>query len=76
MSGPSCKTYLRHCILFEPLSFFMHMKYVKRVEYLSEEVLWVSVGQLAAKLQAVKVGGVKKILPRSMSRGDPGSTPG
>ena len=34
---------------------------------LSKEVLWVSVGQLAAKLQAVKVGGVKKILPRSMS---------
>ena len=24
---------------------------------LSKEVLWVSVGQLAAKLQAVKVGG-------------------
>ena len=43
---------------------------------LSKEALWVSVGQLAAKLQAVKVGGVKKILPRSMSRGGPGSTPG
>ena len=28
--------------------------------YLSKEVLWVSVGQLAAKLQAVKVGGVTK----------------
>ena len=26
--------------------------------YLSKEVLWVSVGQLAAKLQAVKVGGL------------------
>ena len=43
---------------------------------LSKVVLWVSVGQLAAKLQAVKVGGVKKILPRSMSRGGPGSTSG
>ena len=30
---------------------------------LSKEVLWVSVSQLAAKLQAVKVGGLKKILP-------------
>ena len=36
----------------------------------------MSVGQLAAKLQAVKVGGLKKILLRSMSRGGPGSTPG
>ena len=35
-----------------------------------------SISQLAAKLQAVKVGGLKKILPRSMSRGGPGSTPG
>ena len=30
---------------------------------LSTEVLWISVGQRAAKLQAVKVGGLKKILP-------------
>ena len=30
---------------------------------LSKEVLWVSVGQLASKLQAVKVGGLKKIRP-------------
>ena len=30
---------------------------------LSKEVLWVSVGQLASKLQAVKVGGLKKIVP-------------
>ena len=30
---------------------------------LSKEVLWVSVGQRAAVLQAVKVGGQKKILP-------------
>ena len=27
---------------------------------LSEEVLWVSVGQLASKLKAVRVGGLKK----------------
>ena len=33
-----------------------------------KEVLWVSVGQLAAKLQPVKVGALKKILPRSPSR--------
>ena len=30
---------------------------------LSKMLLWVSVGQLAAKLQAVKIGGLKKILP-------------
>ena len=30
---------------------------------LSKNVLWVSVGQGAADLQAVKVGGRKKILP-------------
>ena len=30
---------------------------------LSKEVLWVSVGQLASKLQAVNVRGLKKILP-------------
>ena len=38
--------------------------------------MWVFVGQLAAKLQAIKVGGLKKILPRSMSRRCPASTPG
>ena len=30
---------------------------------LSKEVLWVSVGQRAAELPAIKVGGQKKILP-------------
>ena len=35
---------------------------------LSKEVLWVSVGQRAAVLQAVKVGGQKKILPISPVR--------
>ena len=30
---------------------------------LSKNVLWVSVGQMAADLRAVKVGGQKKILP-------------
>ena len=35
---------------------------------LSKEVLWVSVGQRAAVLQAVKVGGQKKILPISPGR--------
>ena len=30
---------------------------------LSKEVLWVSVGQRAADLRAVKFGGQKKILP-------------
>ena len=33
--------------------------YVKKV-YIFPKGLWVSVGQLAAKLQAVKVGSVKK----------------
>ena len=35
---------------------------------LSKNVLWVSVGQGAADLRAVKVGGQKKILPRGWSR--------
>ena len=35
----------------------------KRGLDLSKEELWVSVGQRAAVLQAVKVGGQKKILP-------------
>ena len=35
---------------------------------LSKEVLWASVGQRAAVLQAVKVGGQKKILPISPAR--------
>ena len=33
-----------------------------------QNVLWVSVGQSAAKLHAVKVGKFKKILPRGQSR--------
>ena len=35
---------------------------------LSKEVLWVSVGQRAADLRAVKVGGQQKILPISCAR--------
>ena len=35
---------------------------------LSKEVLWVSVGQRVAELQAVKVGGQKKILPTCLAR--------
>ena len=35
----------------------------KRGLYLSKEVLWVSVGQRAAELWAVKLGGQQKILP-------------
>ena len=45
---------------------------------LSKEALWVSVGQLAAKLQAVKVGGLKRILlldPSRITRRCPGSNP-
>ena len=34
---------------------------------ISKEVLWVSVDQLAAKLQAVKDGDLKKILPSGPS---------
>ena len=50
--------------------------YVKKGLDLSKEVLWDSVSQLAAKLQAVKVGGLKKVLPRGLNQGGPGSTPG
>ena len=46
------------------------MKYVKSATRLldrdldlSKEVLWVSVGQRAPELQAIKVGGQQKILP-------------
>ena len=35
---------------------------------LSKEVLWVSVGQRVAQLQAVKVGGQQKILPSGLVR--------
>ena len=35
----------------------------KRDLDLSKEVLWVSLGQRAAEIQAVKVGGQRKILP-------------
>ena len=33
-----------------------------------KEVLWVSVGQRAAELPAIKVGGQKKILPNGPAR--------
>ena len=35
---------------------------------LSKEVLWVSVGQRAAKIQTFKLGDLKKILPCSPPR--------
>ena len=35
---------------------------------LSKEVLWVFVGQRTAKLPAIKVGGLKKILPNGPAR--------
>ena len=35
---------------------------------LSKEVLWVSVGQRAAELPAIKIGGQKKILPNALAR--------
>ena len=40
----------------------------KRGLDLSKEVLWVSVGQRAAELPAIKVGGLKKILPNGPAR--------
>ena len=43
---------------------------------LSKEALWVSVGQRAAVLQAVKVGGQKKKFCRSALRGQSGFEPG
>ena len=36
---------------------------IKRGLNLSKEVLWVSIGQRAAELPAIKVGGQKTILP-------------
>ena len=35
---------------------------------LSKEVLWISVGQRAAELPAIKVGGQEKILPIGLVR--------
>ena len=62
-------------------SLWMEIKYIestgrlldrdwvnKRGSDLSKEVLWVSVGQRAADLWAVKVGGQQKILPISPVR--------
>ena len=40
---------------------------------LSKDVLWVSVGQRAAEIRAVKVGGQRKILPIGPSAGEAGS---
>ena len=40
----------------------------KRGLDLSKEVPWISVGQRAVELQAVKVGGQEKILPISQVR--------
>ena len=40
----------------------------KRGLDLSKELLWVSVGQRAAVLRAVKVGGQKEILPISLAQ--------
>ena len=39
---------------------------------LSKKALWVSVGQRAAVLRAVKVGGQKRILPISPRAGEAG----
>ena len=47
----------------------LHRNWVKRKGLdLSEEVLWVSVDQRAAELQAVKVWGQQKILPIGPTR--------
>ena len=43
-------------------------QYVGYGGFLFKEVFWISVGQLAAKLQVVKVGGKKKSLPPGQSR--------
>ena len=50
------------------LVLLIEIVFLKGGSDLSKEVLWVSVGQLAAKLQAVKVEELKKILPPSPSR--------
>ena len=47
----------------------LNRKFVNKEDLdLLKNVLWVSVDQGAADLQAVKVGGQKKILPRGRSR--------
>ena len=53
-----------------------HLLILIKKRIFDREKPWVSVGQRAARLQAVKVGGLKKILLCSMSRGGPGLTPG
>ena len=65
----------------EMRSLWMEIKYIKSATRLLDrdwvnkggldlfkEVLWVSVDQLASKLQPVKVGALKKILPLSRPR--------
>ena len=46
----------------------MEIKYNKGDLDLSKEVLWIFVGQRTAELQAVKVGGQRKILPISCAQ--------
>ena len=48
--------------LWNSASLFIRDYVNKRGLDLSKEVLWVSVGQRTAKLQAVKVGDLRKIL--------------
>ena len=56
--------------LWESKVYIKSQKYLFRKDLdLPKEELWVSVGQEGAKLQAVKVGGLKKILPREVARG-------
>ena len=57
------KTYIKNA------ASLLISKHVNRRDLdLSKEVLWVSVCQRAAKLPAVKVGGLKKILPNGPAR--------
>ena len=70
----------------EMRSLWMEMKYIKSTAILlnriwvikggldlSKDVLWVSVGQRAADLRGVKVGGQQNILPISPRAGKAGS---
>ena len=80
-SGVRLSFYTYYISPIEVRSLWTKMKYVrsaarllnrncvnKRGLDLSREVLWVSIGQWATDLQAVKVGGQKKILPISPAR--------
>ena len=64
---PVNKPYVKW-VYFDRAKSIFKMLVISWSDNMSTEVLWISVGQKAAKLQAVKFGGLKKILLVGQSR--------